>query len=395
MNPGASPSLGGNYTQTVVTKPVAPSTSSMFDLTVNEPLIRELVADGIVKEPVFQTGITSARSFFKGDDIIKTDFLMSNLRYGQVVKVKIKKDQNPFDLFAKSAIEYRDIDDCHEQIDRDCEMPCLNTLPTFQEIDFRFDTEYSFGVRACALDEDFWNLEFFTEQYALSKQAYEFGREVDLWNKVITGLIASPAITVDTALAQAHPDHYWSDLGTVTAAARKTVNMAVSYMTSAYQGVNPTVFVAPEFATELIDSVETTFNLNANFQKVNTFEDWTVPGFELADSVKTILGLRSTQVVVMKRSPWLTYSEGGSLVSQYPLWSTDGEKQYVAILDPRVGYQFDKEAFHLVINPYDCDKLVRGMQDLVYVGSGITFPLYGMVLEFDKYTYYTGGDTSE
>lgn len=387
---GASPSLGGNYTQTVVTQPGTPSTSSMFDLKVNEPLIRELVADGLVMEPVFETGITSARSFFKGHEIIKTDFLMSNLKYGQVVKVNIKKDQNPFGLYAKDDISYSDIDECHEQIDIACEMPCLNTLPTFEYIDFRFDTEYSFGVRACALDEDFWNLEFFTEQYALSKQAYEFGREVDLWNKVISGLKASPATTVDAALAQVHPTHYWDNLGTVTAAARKTVPMAVHYMTSSYQGANPSVIVAAEFATELIDSVETAFNVNTNFQVVDTFKQWEVPGFEAAPEVAKILGLPSTPVIIMKRSPWLTYANGASLVSQYPLWSSDASKQYVAILDPRVGYQFDKEAFHLVINPYDCDKLVRGMQDLVYVGSGITFPLYGMVLEFDKYSYYQG-----
>lgn len=394
MNPGASPSLGGNYSQTLVTAPTAPSTTSMFDLQVMEPLIRELVYEGYVKGPVFQTGLTSARSFFKGDDIIKTDILFSNLKYGQVVKVPIKKDQNPFDLFSKSALTYRDIDDCHEQIDLGCEMPCLNTLPAFEYIDFRFDTEYSFGVRACALNEDFWDFNFFTEQYALSRQAYEFGREVDLWNKVITGLIASPAQTVDAALAQAHPTHYWSNLGTVTAAARETVPMAVWYMTSSYEGLNPTVFVTQEFATELIKSVETAFNLNTNIQKVDTFKEWEVPGFMAAESVSTILGLPGTTVVVMKRSPWLTYANNGSLVSQFPLWSTDGQKQYVAILDPRVGYQFDKEAYHLVINPYDCDKLVRGMQDLFYVGSGITFPLYGMVLEFDKYEYYVGGDTA-
>ena len=77
----------------------------------------------------------------------------------------------------------------------------------------------------------------------------------------------------------------------------------------------------------------------------------------------------------------------GTLSTQYPLWNNDTTKQYVAILDPRVGYSFEKEGYHLDIKPYDCDKLYVGMIDTVYVGTGITFPVFGLIIEFDQFTY--------
>ena len=141
-----------------------------------------------------------------------------------------------------------------------------------------------------------------------------------------------------------------------------------------------------EAAHELIRSVENPYNLNRSQNVVNTFVDWNVPGFMVSTAVKEILGTVQS-VVIMKRSPWLTVAGNGGLTSQFPLWNTDGTKQYVAILDPRVGYQFAKDGYHLVINPYDCDKLTRGMIDTEYVGSGVTFPVYGLIIEFTASQY--------
>ena len=380
---------GETYQQTTVAAPVAPSTTSKFDLDVNAPLIRELVVNKIVDEPALQMELSSARSFFTGQSLIDASFLLGNLKFGQEIKLNIKKEQNPFSLFNKRALEYHAVDACHDQITLDCEMPCVNTLPEFDYLKFRFDTEYSYGVRACDKNTDFWNFEFFTAQYAKSRAAMEFGREVDLWNTVIRGLIAAPATTVDAKLAAVHPTHYWADCGSVATNARCLVPEAYWYVFNSFAGINPTVFVTQEFGTELIRSVETPYNLNFQTQRVNTFEQWTVPGFTVNAAVKEILG--GIPVVVMKRSPWLSYANGGSgeagIVSQFPLWSADGEKQYVAILDPRVGYEFEKDGYHLVIRPYDCDKLDRGMQDTVYVGRGLTFHQYGLIQEWDGFSY--------
>lgn len=374
------------YEQTVVEEPTAPSTTSKFDLDIMAPLLRELVSDKIIDEPKLSQDLDSARSFFRGNTIVDDAFLLSNLKWGQQVRVNIKKDQNPLSLFQKKDLEYQAVDSCHDQIVLDCTVPCINTLPTFQNLIFRFDTEYAYGVRACDKNKDFWNFEFFTEQYALSRRAEQFGRELDLWNTVIRGLIAAPAVTVDAKLAATHATHYWANLGTVTAAGRAAITQANWYMVTNFADVNPTVFMTDEAAHELIRSVENPYNLNRSQNVVNTFEDWNVPGFLVSTAVKEILGTVNS-VVIMKRSPWLTYADQGSLTTQFPLWSEDTTKQYVAILDPRVGYQFAKDGYHLVINPYDCDKLVRGMIDTEYVGSGITFPQYGMILEFTASTY--------
>ena len=160
-------------------------------------------------------------------------------------------------------------------------------------------------------------------------------------------------------------------------------------MTDSFRDLNLTVFITKEFATELIKSVETPYNLNFATQRVNTFEQFELPGFELAPRVKEILGI-NTDVVVLMRSPWMTVgttSQGSTtFTTQYPLWNSDATKQYVAILDPRVGYSFEKDGYHLNIKPYDCDKLYVGMIDTVYVGTGITFPIYGLIIEFDQYT---------
>lgn len=382
--------IEGNYEQTIVTTPTAPSTESKFDLQVQAPLIRELVRDGLVEEPKLALELDSSRSFFTGDRIIRTDILLSNLKFGQEVRVNIEKDQNPFSLFQKDTIEYRTVDSCHDQIDLDCTVPCINTLPEFQYIKFRFDTEYAYGVRACDKNTDFWDLDFFTKQYALSRRAEQFGKELDLWNTVIRGLIAAPATTVDVALAAVHPTHYWSNLGAIKTYGKALITEADWYLRTNFADINPTVFMADEAAKELVNSVQNPYNLNRSQVIVNTFKEWNVPGFVVATAVEEILGTVPS-VVVMKRSPWLTTAGGGSgyagLVSQFPLWAEDASKQYVAILDPRVGFQFEKPGYHLNILPYDCDKLVRGMIDTEYVGSGITFPQYGMILEFDPYTY--------
>ncbi len=375
------------YTQTTVTTPTAPSTSSVFDYDLNFPLYREIVKRDLVDEPTLNMELSSARSFFTGQSMIDSSLLLGNLEYGQELIVNIRKDQNPFSLFQKEEIQYaaNEGDSCHDHIVLDCTVPCINTLPTFDQLRFRFDCEYAYGVRMCDKNKAFWTTEFFTRQYALSRRAYEFGREVDLWNKIIDGLVAAPATTVDAALAATHPTHYWANQGTVTANARCVVPEAVWYLKQSFSNINPTVFIASEFATELIKSVETVYNLNFSNTRVNTFEQWLYPGYRLADRVKEILGI-DVPVVVLERSPWMTVG-GNSMTTQYPLWSADGEKQYVAILDPRVGYSFEKDGYHLNIKPYDCDKLYAGMIDTVYVGSGITFPVYGLIIEFNAFSY--------
>ena len=380
----------GTYVQTTVSAPTKPSTTSKFDLDFNTPFIREIVLKGTITEPLLSQELTAASSFFTGNSLIKDNpTLLANLKFGQEYKVIIEKDQNPLSLFNKRALAYKDVDACHVMLDLDCTMPCVNTMPEFDYLKFRFDCEYSYGVRACDKNTDFWDLGYFTRQYAKSRAAMNFGREVDFWNTVIRGLIASPAITVDAKLAEVHPTHYWNDCGSVAANARCLVPMAYNYMHNNFVGINPTVFIDELFGTELIASVETPYNLNFSTQRVNTFEQWTVPGFTVNNAVRTILG--GIPVVVMKRSAWLTYAAGGSgeagLVSQFPLWNANATKQYVAILDPRVGYRFEKDGYHLVIRPYDCDHLDRGMQDTLFQGSGITFPQYGLIMEFNAYEY--------
>lgn len=382
--------ISTGYTQTVVAAPTQPSTETVFDYDIQFPFYRDLFARKIVQEPELQQELNSARSFFTGQRLIDDTALLGNLKYGQELIVPIKKNQNPFSLYQKSNLEYaaNGEDACHVHVVLDCEVPCINTLPEFDELRFRFDCEYAYGVRMCDKNKDFWNVSLFTEQYALSKRAYQFGREVDLWNKIIDGLVAAPATTVDAFIAQTHPTHYWDDQGTVTANARCVVPEAVQYMVDSYRDMNLTVFITKEFATELIKSVESPYNLNFATQRVNTFEAWELPGFELAPRVKEILGIH-TPVVVLMRSPWMTVgttSEGTTTLStQYPLWNADATKQYVAILDPRVGYSFEKDGYHLNIKPYDCDKLYVGMIDTVYVGNGITFPQYGLIIEFDQF----------
>lgn len=374
------------YTQTTVTTATQPSTSSTFNIKVNAPLVREIVRESYVYEPALQQVMDAGRSFFRGDEIVDSPILLENLKRGQQIRVNVKKDQNPFGLYQKSTLSYETVDTCHNQLQLDCAVPCINTLPTFQNIVFAFDMEYAWGVRACDADTDFWDFDLFTEQYALSRRAEQFGREVDMWNTVIRGLIAAPATTVDVVLAAKHATHYWEDCGTITANGRSIITEAYWYMVTNFQDVTPYVFMPVEAANELVKSVENPYNLNQSTTRVNTFQDWEVPGFIISSAVMEILGTVKN-VLIMKRSPWMTTGTTGAFVSQYPLWSDDATSQYVAILDPRVGFQFAKDGYHLTIEPYDCDKLVRGMIDTEYVGSGITFPQYGMVLEFTPYTY--------
>lgn len=379
-----------NYNQTLVTQPTVPSTTSTFDLTRFAPLIRELVATRIIEEPIMQRSLTAASSFFNGESIMQVGQLLDNLRFGQELIVPVLKDQNPFSLYNSKAMSYTAVDSCHNQIVLDCTMPCVNTLPEFDELSVRFDTEYSYGVKMCDKNKDFWPVEFFTQQYQKSREAEQFGMEVDLWNKVIRGNIASPATTVDVTLAAIHPTHYWSNLGDLGINAKNLIREAVWYFQTNYQGFDPTVFITAEAAQAIIESVENQYNLNATYQRVNTFLQWDTPGFMVDEQVRIILG-NVRYVVIMERSPWMTYATTTTgenpvttFTTNYPLWSADATKEYVAILDPRAGYRLIKDGYHLVINPYDCDKLTRGMQDSEYVSQGPTFPQYSMILEFNR-----------
>lgn len=377
------------WKQTTVKTPTQPSTTSVFDYDLQFPLYREIVKRDIIEEPMINKQLNFRRSFFTGQSMIDAGMLLSNLKYGQELVVNVLKDQNPFSLFQKKALSYaaNGSDECHDHLVLDCEVPCINTLPSFEQLRFRFDCEYAYGVRMCDKNKDFWDTAYFTRQYALSKAAYEFGREVDMWNTVVDGLIAAPATTVDVKLAAKHPTHFWENGGAVSTNARCLVPEALYYLTHSYADIRPTVFITDEFATELIRSVETVYNLNFSNTRVNTYEQWHLPGFQLAPRVKEILGIAGADVVILERSAWLTTGGEGTFSTQFPLWNNDATKQYVAILDPRVGYSFEKQGCHLEIKPYDCDKLYVGMIDTVYVGQGITFPMYGMILEFDAFQY--------
>lgn len=377
------------WKQTKVTTPTQPSTTSVFDYDLQFPLYREIVKRDIIEEPMINKQLNSRRSFFTGQSMIDAGMLLSNLKYGQELVVNVLKDQNPFSLFQKKALSYaaNGTDECHDHLVLDCDVPCINTLPSFEQLRFRFDCEYAYGVRMCDKNKDFWDTAYFTRQYALSKAAYEFGREVDMWNTVVDGLIAAPATTVDVKIAAKHPTHFWENGGAVSTNARCLVPEALYYLTHSYADIRPTVFVTDEFATELIRSVETVYNLNFSNTRVNTYEQWHLPGFQLAPRVKEILGITGADVVILERSAWLTTGGEGTFSTQFPLWNNDATKQYVAILDPRVGYSFEKQGYHLEIKPYDCDKLYVGMIDTVYVGQGITFPMYGLIIQFDAFQY--------
>ena len=131
------------YQQTVVKAPTAPSTTSVFDYDLNFPLYREIVKRDLVDEPTLKTELSSARSFFTGQSMIDASLLLGNLEYGQELIVNVRKDQNPFSLFQKEEIEYaaNEGDSCHDHIVLNCTVPCINTLPTFEQLRFRFDCE--------------------------------------------------------------------------------------------------------------------------------------------------------------------------------------------------------------------------------------------------------------
>lgn len=370
--------MAGNYTQTLATAKTDPKTAPI-DYKSQGPFIRELVASKVVQDVMLEAEIDSSRSFYKGNEVIQADEFISKLRFGQEWKLLVEKDQNPLSMVKTSAITYEQVDTCHDRMKLNCSMPCISTDPEFQSLTFRFDTEYAYGVRYCDKDSDFWTLEYATKQFAKSKRAYEFVREVDLWNKVIKGLIAAPARTVDAILAKTYSTHYWANVGKV-GEKRALISQAYYYMSSSF-GINPTVFMSAEAANEIILSVQNAHNLNANYQIVNTFNAWDLPGFQVADGVKTILGIPGN-VVIMKRSPWLvTAGAAGAVASTYPLFSADAKKQYIALLDPRVGYSFEKEAYTLNLEPNSCEKLERGTITSIYTGSGITFPQYGLIIE--------------
>lgn len=376
-----------NYTQTPITAPVPPSGTSVLDMKVMAPLIRQLWQDRIIDEPRYQWDITSANSYFKGESLIDISFLNNNLRYGQKIIVPVKKDQNPFSLYQSSELDYGETINCTEQLELPCEVPCISTEPSFETLEFSYDTMYAWGVRACVVTEDFYPFEWYMDQYGLSREAKNYGREVDLWNKVIKGLIAAPATTPDLTLAQLHPTQYWDNLGDFSASTIELIRSAAYHMVTDYN-MQPNIIMTPEMGQKIVASTQTQWNFNANWQRVNTFEQWDVPGMMIDEQVREIIGV-NMYVLFLKRSPWMTYTvagEGGAqqTVTRYPLWSADLTKEYIAILDPLVGYQFDRPGTQLNIMPYDCDKMVKGLIDTEFVGSGITFPQYGTILEFNR-----------
>ena len=145
------------WKQTKVTTPTQPSTTSVFDYDLQFPLYREIVKRDIIEEPMINKQLNFHRSFFTGQSMIDAGMLLSNLKYGQELVVNVLKDQNPFSLFQKKALTYaaNGTDECHDHLVLDCEVPCINTLPSFEQLRFRFDCEYAYGVRMCDKNKDF------------------------------------------------------------------------------------------------------------------------------------------------------------------------------------------------------------------------------------------------
>lgn len=379
-----------NYTQTTISAPVKVPGSEggadmvPFDVDTFLTLRRPLFVDTIIEEPMYQMSMTSAESFFTGNEIVKPQFLTNNLELGTELFAYVEKIQNPFNLFAKDTMSYEDIDNkCLSMLELNCQMACLNTLPSFEMLRFRFDTEYTWGVVACDKNTKFWDMDYYTKQYGKSIAAKNFGRAVDMWNKVIGNLIATPATTVDPRLATAQPDHYWQNLGSAALNGKYFIGLALAYLQTSIEGIDPKVVITQEFSNEIINAYQTPWGVNNSNERINTTYDWSVPGFELAEQTRQLLGINAT-VFIMYRSPWLSYAgAGGAIVSQYPLWNKNGTKQYVAILDRRVGFEFEVPGYTLKIQPYDCEHIQRGIQESEYVGSGITFPIWGLILEFD------------
>lgn len=375
------------YTQTTVACPTAPNANPM-DLKIMRPLIRDIFTSRYTEEPMLAQEFTSARSIFKGNSVIQEEDLRRNIRFGQRLIVSVLKDQNPLSLFSSKVVEYDDIDACHDQIKSECSVPCISSTPEFQRFEIAFDHEYTYGVRACAKDTQFWDFDLYYRQYRLSKGGYEFGRELDVWNTGVAGLIAAPATTVDIEVAKNHPTHYWANLGSVQTEGRYEIMTAYQYMVNSFSGIDPLVILPYEMATALILSVENPYNLNLSQTRTNTFEAWNIPGYQQNAQVANILGIDPSKVLIMKRSPWMS-ARG---CNRFPLWNAEMTKQYVAIIDPRLMYDFEIPGIRVDLEPYDCDKLVQGQIESVWVAMGITFPQYGMILEFDK-DEHSGGDS--
>lgn len=366
------------YNQTVPATPIAtPSTTSVFDTDVNMPLVRELVVSKNIQEPQLVAELNIDQSYFTGANLLRLNELTSNLKAGQKIRVDIEKDQDPLALFQKEALSYKTIDDCHEALDLNCEVPCINTLPAFEYVEVCFDTEYAYGVRACDKNTAFWTFDMFTKQYAKSRSAMKFGQALDVWNNTITELVTTPAVTVDEELKTCHPTHFWEGT-TVTADGRDLITRAYNYMADMF-GITPNVFMPEEVAHELIMAEETLANRNFATQRVNTYKNWEIPGFKISSSVEEILG-GQIPVRIMNRNAWMRKGTD----YHYPLFNKESTKQYVAILDPRVAYFLSIPGYHLEIKPYDCDKLYRGMIDTEYTATGVTFPTYGLIISFDK-----------
>lgn len=384
-----NPVIENGYTQTTPSCPTTPDAAPM-DLTVMHSLLREIWRDGYIDEPIMRQDFTSARSIFKGNPLLQIDNLLSNIRYGQKMKIGVRKDQNPLSLYSERDAEYDEVDACHQQIVSQCSVPCISSLPEFEVVEVAFDREYAYGVRACAKDTQFWDFAFYREQYDRSRGGYEFGRENDMWNTIIGAAINTPAITVDPAVAQLHPTHFWANQGNISANARDLIGAADQYMLNSFSGLNLVNILTQEAARAIIRSVENPYNLNRLDQRVNTFEQWNdIPGYELAPAVQEILGLGNIPVVVMKRSPWLSVPS----CNRFPLWNDDQTKEYAVVMDPRVGYDFSVDGFHLDIRPYDCDKLIEGMIDTEYVAMGTTFPQFIVVIEFDNAAFPAQNNT--
>lgn len=367
------------YTQTTAACPTTPNAAPM-DLNVMRPMIREIFSSRYTEEPMLSQDFTAVRSIFTGNNVVQIDDLKRNVRFGQKLTVSVLKDQNPLSLYGSKEVSYDDIDACHQQIDLDCSVDCISSTPAFQLLEIVFDHEYTYGVRACAKDTQFWDFDLYYRQYRLSKGGYEFGRELDAWNTFVGGIIAAPATTVDIKVAENHSVQYWSNLGSVATNARKEIMTAYQYLVNSYAGVDPLIVMPYEMATTLILSVENPYNINLSQTRANTYEAWNIPGYQQNVQVATILGIDPSKVLIMKRSPWMAATG----CNRFPLWSNDMTKQYVAIFDPRVMYDFDIPGIHIDVEPYDCNKLVQGQIETVYVAMGITFPQYGMILEFDQ-----------
>lgn len=357
--------------------------STVLDMDVMEPLVKQLVQDRILESPLIEADKLDT-SFFN-NSLVDFGAFDRNLGYGQEIQFRFREDVKPLENAEASDLTYKEDINCGAQLDLSCTIPCGGTAPTWKTGRFRLSRQYAAMAQICRVTEPFMTEVDFMTEYRRSMEAAKLMYSLDVWNALVRDGLATQAKTLDSRIAGSADfnaaTHAWDASGVTSDKWLPLLNIAYNYMNRTYKG-EFSMFAPSEIALELDKAILKSGIAGATRQTISGIQLGTdYNGMVRRKELPSLLSNVSLNIIPEHND--YTDAQG---VNHHPLYSENSEDMYVVIAS--------RDAFvHHTVNGItrttlgDCnspDGIIDKITSVFYAGFATVHPEKVLVIKFTR-----------